>query len=110
MADRLISADTLRAAMYHALPYTHIHALGVDVESYECGWNDALDAVADSAPTVDAVEVVRCKDCKWYEISQIKRDGTDDKRYKPSVCVRGTYATLREADWYCADGERRETT
>lgn len=52
--------------------------------------------------------VVRCKDCKWYEIEQIKRDGTDDKRYKPSVCVIGVYAEPRKADWYCADGERRE--
>ena len=58
--------------------------------------------------TVDAVEVVRCKDCKWYEIEQLKRDGTDDKRYKPSVCVIGAYAEPRKADWYCADGERRE--
>ena len=72
------------------------------------GWNDALDAVADSAPTVDAEPVVRCKDCKWYEIEQLKRDGTDDKRYKPSVCVIGAYAEPRKADWYCADGERRE--
>ena len=62
----------------------------------------------DAQPTVDAVEVVRCKDCKWYEIEQLKRDGTDDKRYKPSVCVIGAYAEPRKADWYCADGERRE--
>ena len=51
---------------------------------------------------------VRCKDCKWYEISQLKRDGTGDKRFKPSVCVRDTYAMRRRADWFCADGERRE--
>lgn len=53
-------------------------------------------------------KVVRCKECKWYEIAQIKRDGTDDERYKPSVCVRDTYAKSRNADWFCADGERRE--
>ena len=56
----------------------------------------------------ELVAVVRCKDCKWYEIAHLKRDGTDDKRYKSSVCVRGTFAKLRKADWYCADGERRE--
>lgn len=61
---RLIDADTLRAARYHALPYTHIHALGVDVESYECGWNDALDAAAESAPTVEAEPV---KHGHWIE-------------------------------------------
>ena len=62
----------------------------------------------DEQPTVDAVPVVRCKDCKWYEVEQLKRDGTDDKRYKPSVCVIGIYAEQRKADWYCADGERKE--
>ena len=61
-----------------------------------------------NAPTVDAVEVVRCKDCKWYESAFLKRDGTTDKRYKPNVCVRGRYAKPRKADWYCANGERRE--
>lgn len=24
----------------------------------------------DKAPTVDAVPVIRCKDCKWYEMSE----------------------------------------
>ena len=85
---RLIDADSIKSAKYHDLPYTHIHPVGVDVQAYEMGWNDALDAVADSAPTVDAVPledyksmertvdkltkaladaepVVRCKDCKW---------------------------------------------
>ena len=28
-------------------------------------WNDAV-SITESAPTVDAVEVVRCKDCKWF--------------------------------------------
>ena len=56
----------------------------------------------------DTVTVVRCKDCKWYEIAYLKRDGTDDKRYKPSVCVRWGFAKMRKADWFCADGERRE--
>ena len=60
------------------------------------------------APEVYAVPVVRCKDCKWYEIAYLKRDGTADKRYKPSMCMIGTYAKPRKADWYCADGERRE--
>ena len=53
-------------------------------------------------------ELVRCKDCKWFEIAHLKRDGTEDKRYKSSVCVKGTFAKLRKATWFCADGERRE--
>ena len=53
-------------------------------------------------------EIIRCKDCVHYEIWQLKSDYTDDKRYKPSVCVVGRYAVHRSEDWYCADAERSE--
>lgn len=43
-------------------------------------------------PRVDAMPVVRCKDCK-------KRD----------VCrTSNIWATPTADDWFCADGERRE--
>ena len=57
-------------------------------------------------PTVDAVEVVRCRDCRYYEIMQLKRDGTDDRRYKPSLCV--LHNRNFDEDYFCADGKRRE--
>ena len=43
-----------------------------------------------NAPAVDAVEVVRCKDCKHYMTIHCTCDG----------CCISDY-------WYCADGERR---
>lgn len=52
------------------------------------------------------MEVVRCVNCKWYEIYQLKKDGTDDKRYNPSYCTNLSFRTM--PDWYCADGERWE--
>ena len=70
-------------------------------------YNATAKAYIDAQPTIQP-DIIHCKDCKWYEIEQLKRDGTDDKRYKPSVCVIGAYAEPRKADWYCADGERRE--
>ena len=54
-------------------------------------------------PSADVTEVIRCKNCKHYEIGHY----TDDKRYKPSVCVVGRYAIHRSDDWFCADAERR---
>ena len=62
------------------------------------------DAIEDLSE-VDAVEVLRCRDCQWYEIYQLKRDGTEDRRYRPSYCASLSYQT--RPDWYCADGERR---
>lgn len=51
------------------------------------------------APTVDAVEVVRCRDCKHYEI------------HKPKVlenCERNGYIIPMKPDDFCSYGERKE--
>lgn len=45
----------------------------------------------DSIPTVDAVEVVRCGDCKYYETELCENQDNHE-------------------DWFCADGERKEVT
>lgn len=54
------------------------------------------DALQDT-PTVDAVEVVRCRDCIYTR-----------KVYGRLVCKHGTCAgcILRD-DFFCANGERR---
>ena len=68
------------------------------LDMYEClrsyygdAWRDAQKAI-DDAPTVDAVEVVRCKDCRF--------------RYQDGAifCLLGTQSD----EWFCANGERRE--
>lgn len=51
-------------------------------------------------------ELVRCKDCRWYEIYKLKKDGTEDRRCKPKFCV--LYSRKFPGDYFCADGERRE--
>lgn len=50
----------------------------------------------ENAPTIDAVEVVRCKNCFFY-------DPLDSKR--PFTCERSNM-TVTETD-YCSFGERR---
>ena len=65
------------------------------------GLQNALEEI----PTADVVEVVRCRDCKWYGIDELKKDGSLDRRYKPSVCY--LYREHHEESWYCADAERR---
>lgn len=76
-----------------------------DADSFMQGIDEVIYEI-DNAPTVNAVEVVRCKDCRYYEIMQLKRDGTDDRRYKPSLCV--LHNRNFDEDYFCADGERRE--
>ena len=50
--------------------------------------------------------LVRCRDCRWYEIYKLKKDGTEDRRYKPEYCA--LYSRKFPDDYFCADGEMRE--
>lgn len=63
-------------------------------------------------PTVDAVPVVRCKDCK-HRPKQIG-EGTQGFNLEfpdwkcPCQCDDGWYNWMPEDDWYCGNGERKE--
>lgn len=56
----------------------------------------------DNAPTVDAVPVVRCKDCKHSCHKNVY--GVDCTFCNYGVCL----ACEVEDDFFCAEGERRE--
>ena len=104
---RLIDADSIKSAKYHDLPYTHIHPVGVDVQAYEMGWNDALDAVADFAFTVDAEPVVRCKDCKYFHYN--KAYNIQGFPIMGSlVCDKWGNGCRTDENGYCFLGERKE--
>ena len=63
---------------------------------------DAFDALneIDNAPAVDAVEVTRCKDCKWY-----KDFGTN---YRLMDCSHEEGLEWANENDFCSRGERRE--
>lgn len=106
---RLIDADALIKRMVNE-PVKEVQNVDFQAEWFTRIANTVCHMIdmAHDAPTIDAVPVVRCKECKWYSIYEAKKDGTPDKRYSPSVCLRGIYAKRREPNWFCADGERRE--
>lgn len=54
-------------------------------------------------PTADVVEVVRCKDCKWYDLT----DPCGTLTPNAHRCKRVTRLWF-EDDAYCSYGERRE--
>lgn len=59
MSDvRLIDANALKAKLYSLLKIEEAPPMFIE------GLETAL-AVADVAPTIDAVEVVRCRECKY---------------------------------------------
>lgn len=78
--------------------------------SFQCGWNDALKSVAKFAPTVDAVEVVRCKDCyycateKSFDKEYLYCDAFAEHAEGDLIGV----SLMVEPNHFCSWGERRE--
>ena len=55
-----------------------------------------IEEVFKNAPTADVVEVVRCKDCKWWGAERFCENS-----YSPcfqNCCTLG--------NWFCAEGEK----
>lgn len=77
-------------------------ALKKEFNLYFGGVSHAVIAarIIDDAPAVDAVEVVRCRDCKYIYFN---------KAYNSCLCrnTNGLTSHLK-ADDFCSYGERRE--
>lgn len=73
-------------------------------EQIERGATDAFDAFDDAlqdTPTVDAVVVVRCKDCKHYDM------GVCLKIYSDGNVHSAAWQSRRPED-FCSYGERKD--
>lgn len=81
---RLIDAKALSEA---------VNGIGKDIKRPRAVELACLVLIAD-APTIDAVEVVRCKDCRWRNTK-----GCPYKNFK---------AAERDDDDFCSDGERKD--
>jgi hypothetical protein len=65
-------------------------------------WNHAVDIVRD-IPTADVVEVVRCKDCRYYTDAKFNVFSENDM-----VCAYAVdFHYYREPDDYCSKGVRK---
>ena len=89
---RLIDADDLREK--------HCEDCNADVQA-SCKDDPVCASLmwVVEQPTVDAVPVVRCKDCKHYQI-----ENQHDNEYR---CCKDKYMANHDGDWFCADGERK---
>lgn len=100
---RLIDVEQLSKHKYVGVEHdrldTGIPASAVNVLAYKWGWNDALDSVERFAPIVDVVKIVRCKDCKYYNLQHHYCEGI------------GNWFGIEDkwgANDYCSKGERKE--
>lgn len=62
--------------------------------------NSVLDSI-DAQPTADVVEVVRCKDCKWFSVHN--KDGC----YRPDLDHHAQMTPVYEDD-FCSYGTPKE--
>lgn len=93
---RLIDADALEELIANNV-YPVQDAF--NDRDYGMFWTGGIEKAIDDAPTIDAVEVVRCKDCKWYE----RRYPWNGNSYECSYLE----APMDDND-FCSWGERRE--
>ena len=101
MMSRLIDADALNAFIsdleydikmdQDSLDYEDLSDVNRKLIKNDKDCKQNVVDILKSTPTVDAVPVVRCKDCKHNS----KNGGTCDH-----VCIEAN------DDWYCADGEK----
>lgn len=92
---RLIDADVLKVKISYR-QWDVDDDLPRDEASTRISECYVIDRMVDDMPTVDAVEVIRCKDCAYY------LTGHEQTRYcaKDGILKRETY--------YCAGAERKE--
>ena len=96
---RLIDANNLMEqvkAIHKAVDTSKINT------DYDTGFHSATSQVQGLIaymPTVDAVEVVRCKDCKWF------KKGTPFRHECNNICAGMFY--VRQED-FCSHGERKD--
>lgn len=62
---------------------------------------DEVSGVVDACPTVDAVIVTRCKDCKHYDLGVCLKIYSDGNAQKDSW-------QSRNPDDFCSYGERKD--
>lgn len=93
----MIDADRLKSYIDcgHLRPPTEVCFSELDVRN-----------MIDKAPTVsaEAVQVVRCRECKWHRSGQNEVDTW-------SICIEPTLRAAHvQDDDYCSWGERKEAT
>lgn len=70
---------------------------------------EAVEMVVEDAPAVDAVEVVRCKDCKHgiRHSFYVSYKCTRDAEYDEALGGYVGFTKWQNADDYCSRGERK---
>lgn len=90
---RLIDGDKLYSSLYEIRMY-EVAKYGRHDTAHCCSLSTALFEIK-NAPTIESMEVVRCKDCEFY---------TEEERWCRRLGLYGSF----DPNGYCSQAERRE--
>lgn len=99
---RLIDGEALRKAMYHEAFETDS-----DMQKWDSGcWirYKMFEIAIESAPTIDAVPVVRCKDCQYSRKVYILPSAP----LPNTIVCRRYHDLLFDSNHFCSQGERKD--
>lgn len=96
---RLIDADALKEIISGN---SYILRDSINSMNFGMFW-DGIEQAIDESPTIDAVPVVRCKDCKGSEVFQ-----NDSSGVMARYCKAFTLKRMVADDDYCSYGERKD--
>ena len=97
---RLIDADALSKQLIEDAE--HMDDMVAKMFTY-AAYNDV-----NHAPTVDAVPVIRCKDCKYYETDHFENFNGIPLIVAHEICMRWGDGCNTSPDGYCFMAERKE--
>lgn len=96
---RLIDADALKERLKEYC---------IDGDEQAVQWYDimGIDETIDNAPTIDAVPVVQCKDCKHFADDYVDTGFGPIPAFSCDVCE--LYGVGLSLNHYCSCGERED--
>ena len=104
---RMIDADALKKVMIETLEALLKNPKMDNQEAHLLAAFHTVGKMIEDAPTVDAVEVVRCKDCKWYTHHE------SDDGYSYYLCsilsiLDGNGNVVESDEFFCGYGKRKD--
>lgn len=101
---RYIEADALKERFS-----MHCYPVRYDYNSLEHGMTiTGISHLIDEFPTADVVEVVRCKDCKYFEYDNVEDVNGFPLIVAHEVCMKWSNGVITREDGYCFLAERRD--
>lgn len=102
--DDLVSRQTSVLTLLEKGQNSRRYKLG---EIWELNFDEIREAL-ETVPSVDAVEVVRCKDCIYFELDHWENVNGQPLIVAHEICAAWGGGCKTKPDGYCNMGERKE--